>query len=44
MTLCGNLYCIPSRTDLKSPQRALFATQGVVTPEVYEVVGIRLVR
>jgi hypothetical protein len=37
MTLCGNLYCMPSRTDLKFPQRALLATQGVVMPEVYEV-------
>jgi hypothetical protein len=44
MILCGNLYCIPSRTDLKFPQRALFATQGVFMPKVYEVLGIGLVR
>jgi hypothetical protein len=37
LTLCGNLYLIPSRTDLKFIQRALFATQGVVMSEVYEV-------
>jgi hypothetical protein len=44
LTLCGNFYLIPSGTDLKFIQRALFATQGVVMPEVYEVVGIGLVR